>query len=485
MSARVRLTLWYVAALCLGLALFAGAILWQTTQAASAALDAGLDQRAHDVVGDLQVTGALVLRQDAPDESARRLGEATLWIRVLDGHGRVVVQQGPPLPGVPARLLATTQPGMYQQEVRGDLPVHLVVRAIMRGQQRVATVQILTTVVQIETARRQLLAAMGVAGGLIVLCATLGGLFLAERTLRPVGRITDVAARIGAGALHQRVADEVHGPGNRAGDDELGRLVQTFDAMLARLEEADDRRRRLTADAAHELGTPIATIAASAEIALRHPRAAAAYQAVLDQILAESRHMARLIDDLLLLARSDAGTLPLSWEIVEIDEVCRQAVRAVQPLAEERSVALCTLLPPQATLVRGDEGRLGQVVRNLLDNALRYTPSGGTVTLNLESAGPAREAGGRVIVRVQDTGPGIVPHERDRVFERFHRAPVGQDAGRAIGGNGLGLAICKAIVVAHGGQIRVEGDARGSERGGTQIVVVLPVLEDVDSVVRS
>jgi two-component system heavy metal sensor histidine kinase CusS len=307
-----------------------------------------------------------------------------------------------------------------------------------------------------------------------VLVAALGGLALADRALRPVDRITRVAAGIGASDLHRRVGDALGGTGPPA--DELGRLVATFDGMLARLEEAAAGRQRLTADVAHELGTPIATIGSAAEIALRHPRSAVEYRTILQQVVDESRHMGRLVDDLLLLARADAGRLPMEREIVELDEVCRQGVRAYEALAREQAVALYACLPHGAVLVRGDEGRLGQVLRNLLDNALRHTPAGGTVTVALEMEQgdpPARQAG-QVLLRVSDTGPGIVPGERERVFERFHRAQIQLLADGQRGSSGLGLAICRAIVDAHGGQIRV---AEGNAESGATFIVTLPRLD--------
>ncbi len=478
MSVRLRLTLWYVAALCVGLGFFAAAVVWQTTRAADATLNTTLRQRAADVVADLQFGPRIILRPDAPDESARRLGEETLWIRVLDPRGGVAVRQGPPFPDVPGDLLGAARIGLYDRELSGERRIRLVVQPVTLGARRVATVQVFAATTQIDAQRRQLLIAMAIAGALIVLGAGGGGLILADRALRPVDRITRLAARIGAGDLHRRVGEVTP-----ERDDELGRLARTFDAMLARLEEADERRRRLTADAAHELATPVATIVSGAEIVLRRPRDAGEYRAALAHNLDEGRHLGRIIDDLLLLARADAGRLPLEKEIVEIDEVCRQAVRALTPLADERAVALRAQLPPRALLVRGDEGRLSQVVRNLLDNALRYTPAGGSVTLSADG-GPSHDGGAEtVVLRVRDTGPGVAPGEWERIFERFHRGDAGattRDGSSSTAGAGLGLAICKALVAAHGGRIRVEGQEgqEGQEDAtrGAEFVVTLPSL---------
>ncbi|HZS86824.1 MAG TPA: ATP-binding protein [Chloroflexota bacterium] len=467
MTARLRLTLWYTAALCLGLLTFAAAVLWQTDRAADSRLNDSLQRRAADMAADLRFTPGITLRRDAPDEGSPLPGEPVIWIRVLHPDGRVAVRQGPPLPGLPAGVLMTQKAGFYDISGPGGHRVRMLVVPVRRRGIHVATIQLLTTTAQIDAQRGQLLIAMGLAGAAIVLVAVAGGWVLARRTLRPVDRITQLAAQIGAGDLHRRVGAELGG--QRRGD-ELGRLVQTFDAMLGRLEEAAERRRRLTADVAHELCTPIATLTSGAEISLRHQRSVEDYQATLRQMLEESRHLGRIVDDLLLLARADAGHLPLQHELVELDDVCRQAAQAFDLLARERGVALSVQMPPRAVLVMGDETRLGQVVRNLLDNALRYTPAGGAVRLAVQS--DAEPDPGLVQVQVSDTGPGIRPEEREHVFERFHRG-THHEPGRTTGGSGLGLAICKAIVEAHAGHIWLD-DTPARDGGGAHFVVALP-----------
>ena len=172
--------------------------------------------------------------------------------------------------------------------------------------------------------------------------------------------------------------------------------------------------------------------------------------------------MARLVDDLLLLARADGGRLPLQRELVEIDEVCRQAARALAPLAAARQVSLHSVPAACAVLVLGDELHLSQVVRNLVDNAIRHTPPGGTVAIGVAEDADGAASPDTVRVRVIDTGPGVPQEERERIFERFHRLTgnaTANDAGRS--GSGLGLAICRAIVMAHGGQIRADKGGRG------------------------
>ena len=238
--------------------------------------------------------------------------------------------------------------------------------------------------------------------------------------------------------------------------------------MLARLQEAGERRRQFTADAAHELATPVATIVSGAEIALRHPRSGDEYRAALRHALQEGRHLGRIVGDLVLLARADAGQLPLQRELVGVDWACREAARAFEPLAAERQVSLTTALPNQPSLVLGDDLRIGQVVRNLLDNAIRHTPGGGSVRLQLqEDDGRAGYplGGTDLVLSVRDTGTGIPAGEEERVFDRFHRTaggPSDHDSRRA-GSSELDLAICRAIVDAHGGRIWIEPSVGGQE----------------------
>lgn len=486
MSIRIRLTLWYALVLVAGLALFAGAVLWQTARQTSASLDETLRQRAADVRDDLRFGRGITLRSDAPDESNRQLGEAVLWIRVLDARGRTAILQGPRLPLLPPGALSDLRPGLRTWTAAGADPRASAVRVdtlpVMAGGRRVATIQVLTTTHGVEEVTANLLRAMELAGAAIVLLGALSALFLADRALRPVDRITRLAGEIGDDDLHRRVSVEVWGPGREVRD-ELGRLARTFDGMLDRLQEARERRRRLTADVAHELGTPIATIASGAEIALRRPREAEEYRAALRHIVDESRHLDRVVDDLLTLARADTGALAMQRELVEIDEACRQAVAALRPLAAENAIAVDLDLPPRAVLVMGDELRLGQVVRNLLDNALRHAPRDGQVTLTLrqDRGEDAGGAGPTVTIRVSDNGPGIPADELDHIFERFHRVTTASrpepDGARRRAGSGLGLAICKAIVRAHSGRIWVERDARP----GAQFVVALPSLAPAEA----
>ena len=478
MSVRLRLTIWYVALLLLCLLAAVASVALETERAAYASLDTTLSRDAYRVAASLTLSPAIHLGPGVPDSLALQTPFASLWIRVLDARGRVAILRGLPAPWLASREIATAAPGPASEiSIPGpgeDRALRIFVLPVALRGTRVGTIQMIADLQQLNAIRNQLLHTMGVAILPILLVTLLGGLFLADRALRPVDRIALLAGQIGASDLHRRIGAELRGRRQRARPrDELERLADTFDAMLARLEEASLRQRQLTADAAHELCTPIATIASNAEITLSRTRSAREYQEAVGHMLEESRHMARLVDDLLLLARADGGRLPLQRELVEIDEVCRQAARALAPLAAARQVSLHSVPAACAVLVLGDELHLSQVVRNLVDNAIRHTPPGGTVAIRVAEDAGGTAAPGTVRVWVSDTGPGVPPEERERIFERFHRLTAStpsSDPGDR--GSGLGLAICKAIVVAHGGQIRAdEGDG-----GGALFVVTMPPL---------
>jgi heavy metal sensor kinase len=245
--------------------------------------------------------------------------------------------------------------------------------------------------------------------------------------------------------------------------DEVGRLAATFNRMLDRLERSFARQRQFTADASHELRTPLAMLTSEAELALSRERTADEYRQALSSVRSDADRMTRLVNELLLLARAEAGQEQLELEPLALDELAADVVEAMQPLAETRGVRLergCL----EAVRVRGDQSRLTQLLVNLVDNGLKYTPAGGRVTV---SVGPED---GQAVLRVADNGPGIAAEHLPHLFERFYR--VDKARSRAAGGTGLGLAISRWIVEAHGGQVSV-----ASQTGaGTTFTVQLPRL---------
>jgi len=229
--------------------------------------------------------------------------------------------------------------------------------------------------------------------------------------------------------------------------EELEVLAASFNELLSRLDKTFDTMRRFVADASHELRTPIAVIRGEADVALAQERSAGEYREILAVILDESRRVSRLVDDLLNLARADAGHVQLQMRDFYLDDLLQDCCRSAQALAKARGVAIQCRAPEDAQF-RGDEELLHRLVMNLLDNAIRHTPEGGRVAASLE----ALDSGMRL--RVSDTGSGIAPEALPYLFDRFYRGDRARS--RQDGGFGLGLAIVKWIAESHRGAIAVE-----------------------------
>mgnify|MGYP000347782281 FL=1 len=341
--------------------------------------------------------------------------------------------------------------------LRDGSRLRLVTVPILEGGRMLGIVQVGSPLEGIEEALDQLLLILLVAVPLVLVVASLGGSFLANKALRPVDEITRTAQRIGSGDLSQRISLE-----GRL-DDEIGRLVSTFNEMIGRLESSFLQIKRFTADASHELKTPLTVLKGEIEVGLKRQRRPEEYRRVLASCLEEVDRMSRIVDDLLTLARADMGALQLQKERVDLGEVAEDVWRSLGRMAEEKGLHF-TFQRDGEVAVWGDKDRLRQLLVNLVDNALKYTPPGGEVRLRVERDDTL------ALLTIQDTGEGIPPEDQERVFERFYR--VDKARSRQRGGTGLGLSICKWIAEAHGGKISLE-----SEVGkGSTFVVQLPLL---------
>jgi heavy metal sensor kinase len=289
---------------------------------------------------------------------------------------------------------------------------------------------------------------------LVLALAGIGGYLLAGRTLRPLSSMAAQARRINDSSLHTRI--EI----GRAAE-EMETLVASFNELLSRLDQSFDGMRRFVADASHELRTPISVIRGEADVALSIERTPAEYQASLAVVLDESRRLSRLVDDLLNLARADAGRVRLQVHDFYLNELVSDCCRSAQGIAGARQLTV-ECRPGDDLQYRGDEDLLRRLVMNLLDNAMRYTPPGGTVSAALEPNGAA------VRLRISDTGVGIAPEDAARVFERFYRA--GEARSRLDGGFGLGLAIVKWIAESHHGSV----ECASQPGAGSTFTVTLP-----------
>ena len=294
---------------------------------------------------------------------------------------------------------------------------------------------------------------VAISGGVLVIGLAVGW-GIATRAIRPIGAITSTARRIAEGEWSERIPVTEK-------NSELGRLSAALNETFAQLEESFARQSRFTADAAHELRTPVAIILAQAQRALTRERDVATYQQTLGTCVNAARRLQQLTESLLELAAHDAGAVALNRSPCDLAVVARETAALVQPLADERRIALTLDLAPAPC--SADANRIAQVILNLLANALEHSPEGAHITLGTAAAS------GRATFFIADSGPGIAEEHLPRIFDRFYRADDSRN--RRTGGAGLGLAICRRIVGEHRGTLEL--DSRLGE--GTVVRVTLPV----------
>ncbi len=284
-------------------------------------------------------------------------------------------------------------------------------------------------------------------GGIILLLGLAGGWWLVGRALRPIEDISAAAVKISAGDLSQRI--------NVAeAESELGQLAAVLNSTFARLEAAFAQQQQFTSDAAHELRTPVSVMLTQTQTALNRERSAAEYRETVEACQRAAQRMRRLIESLLELARLDAGQETMKRLRFDLAKTVTDCVEQLKPVAGQRNVKILTELAPVE--ITGDAERLAQVVTNLLTNAIQYNRPDGEVRVKLEAQA------GLAVLTVTDTGPGISAEDLPHVFERFYRGDKSRTV--ANGNAGLGLAISKAIVEAHGGTIEVSSKETGRER---------------------
>jgi heavy metal sensor kinase len=294
-------------------------------------------------------------------------------------------------------------------------------------------------------------------GGTVVVLAVRAGLsayWLAGRVLRPVRIITATARDLGEDSLDRRITLDLP-------PDEFGQLAATFNEMLDRIETAFGTLQRFTADAAHELRSPLAALRAEVEVVMRRPRETSEYRATLDVVLTEIERLSGVTDQLLLLARADAGTLRARREAVDVPDLLEEVGERWRHLAARRGIEIIVTAPDDG-IIDADPLLLRRLLTNLVDNAIRHTPPNGRVQLSAELVDQ------RWILAVEDSGPGVDRSIRPLLFERFHASGHQPPSG----GAGLGLSLCAAIVAAHGGSIGLDDNDAG---GGARFVVSLPV----------
>jgi heavy metal sensor kinase len=452
LSIRWRLTLWNALGLGAVLLGFAVLVFGLLRHALYERLDRGLRTEIRELAEE---------QAPAADYDGRlrhwidELKEHENFCCVVYGPGGEVLAKTPELAASsvpPAPAEASDAPRLYDTAVPA-LGRQRAVDGRLRLGRREVTALILAPLEDVDRELGQLLAVLLLAVPVALVLSGGVGYLLARKALAPVDRLRRSTEEITADRLDHRLP--VANP-----RDELGRLSQTLNAMIARLERSFAEIRRFTADASHELRTPLTAIRTEAEVALARPLPAADYQQLLGSILEECDRLARLTDQLLTLAREDASAARRVRDPVDLAALTQGVAETMRPLAESRGLRL-DVEAGGPLPVSGDAARLRQVLYNVLDNAIKYTPEG-RVTVRLARRDHA------VGITVQDTGIGIPAEHLPRVFDRFYR--VDKARSREQGGTGLGLSIAQSIVAAHGGTIELSS----TPGQGTTCVVTLP-----------
>jgi signal transduction histidine kinase len=440
----------------------AGTVRVRTTAAAAIVVGVALIVAAIAMVALLRrsltddVRAAARVRADAVEElltagtssTTIRVGdEEEEFVQVLDPQGQVVASSAN-LAG--SNAVARLEPGQSREldDVAFEDDPFLVLATSASAPEGPRTILVGRTLETVTESSQVVVNLLATGLPLLLLVVTVTTWSVVGRALSPMEAIRAEVDAISTRELHRRVSDP-------PGKDEVARLAATMNRMLARLEAGQTRQRRFVSDASHELRSPVATIRQHAEVALSHPDGTS-IEDLAGVVLEEDARLQRLVEDLLLLAKMDEGTLRLRTESVDLDDIVfeeAERLRASMDLRVDSSRV-------SAGRVSGDRGQLARLVRNLTDNAARHADS--TVALAL------REGDGEVVLTIDDDGDGIPEPERERIFERFVRLEEARD--RDSGGSGLGLAIVAEIAGAHGARVAV----RDGPAGGARLEVRFP-----------
>lgn len=470
---RTKLTLWYSLVLALGLAAFAAVSYVALERALERSTDDALLDAAAAFIGFVETefqevdaggTEEAGAEEASIVEAAGELKSSEYSFAAYDEAGRPVATSQAPPPSasdtVPPRVLgallaATGRDGrsLVTYEVNDRIRRAAGVTFLVGG--RSYAVVVTRDLRAHEATLARVRRSLAIATPFILAFAALGGVFLTRRALAPMGDMGTMAESITAHNLHERLP--VPNP-----TDELGRLASIINDLLARLEGSFAQQRRFMADASHELRTPVSVIQGEAEVAISQPdRSATDYRESLGIVHDEARRLARIVDELFLLARADAGQVPLRLSRFYLDETVAEVARALRTLAASRGVRI-TVETPGEVSYRGDEELIRGLAMNLLENGMRYTPEGECVRVRL------RRDEGSCALEVENPGSPIPAEAQSRVFDRFFRADTSRT--RLGGGAGLGLSISRWIAEAHGGRLCLDR----SDEHGTVFVATLP-----------
>jgi two-component system OmpR family sensor kinase len=464
-TVRARLTLWYVsllAAILVGVIaliyiLLARALYVRVDDSLAAFIQIAATSLANDIAEGQTPA-------DAAESTARELASRQHLVQVYDGGGRLLGEAGreddivvplPPIDQIPSDGAASLITIVEADDL--DDRHRLAFRRVTIPPGIEFIVAVGSSLERTDEELDSLRAILAYVVPLSLVIAGIGGWFLALRSLSPVVSMAARARQIGMQSLSARLP--VANPG-----DELGQLASTFNELLARLEASVDQQRQFMADASHELRTPVSIARTAARVALQQPnRPEHEYRETLTIVEHQTIRLSRIVDDLFTLTRADAGSYPVRFAPMYLDEVTDEVVRAARVVAATRGVTIVSRTVQPAPFT-GDEDLIRRLIINIVDNATRFSPPEGTVRVALD------RASGVYTVSIGDEGPGIAPDAQRRIFERFYRVADAAGNGGGDGGAGLGLALARWIARAHGGDITL---AASSSLGST-FVVTLP-----------
>jgi heavy metal sensor kinase len=463
-SIRFRMALWYAALLAGALLLFGGSTYLGLERYLQKSLEESLIKQARSIAdvllannnqsGEDYVTKEIT-EQYSPETNSR-------FIRITRADGKRLFLSGPPKDAsfrpslVPAPVLPMTQEFSREVEMSDEheLLLHGLPFKAADGTQFL--IEVAAPYNQIEAVLNGLLLTFALGLPLIVAVAIGGGYVLMRRALRPVDEIRQKAAQITSRNLSERL------PVVHTGD-ELERLATDLNHMIERLEESFQQVNRFSADASHELRTPLTVLQGGLEaIAQKEHNLPAEVRDTIGSALEETQRLAKIVESLLAISRLETGEARVQLGRLDFAELVCTTADQMRLLAEEKHISLsCDGTEP--VQVEADPARLKQVVVNLLDNAIKYTPEGGSVIITVNSQN------GRAVLEMEDTGLGISASDLPHIFERFYRADKARS--RQMGGAGLGLSIVRSICIAHGGQVTVTS----TEGSGSRFRIELPL----------
>ncbi len=461
-SIRARLTFWYIGLLTITILVLGSSAYWLLVYSLAHDVDVSLRGVANVLVKQAHDSSPPIFPRDIDDIFRRffRQSSRNRYFEMLDPEGRrdSTAQSDAAKIPLSQRAFKNASKGLHTYETvtgAGKNPIRLLTVPVIKSGHIVSLVRVGMSLESMYITRRRFLVISLAVLPVALLLAGSGGWLLARRALKPVDKMTATADRISAEALSDRLDETGTG-------DELDRLAKTLNRMLERLNITFDQMRRFSGDASHELQTPLTILKGELEVALRSPRSPEEYQGILKSALEEINSIAQLVDGLLLLARADAGVLRMDHKPVNLGQLVEDVYGRAQVLAEARNVQL-NLEKSVPIVIQGDYERLRRLLLNLVDNGIKYTPTGGCVTLSVQLEDE------NACLIVSDTGIGIPPEEQKSVFQPFFRA----DKARAIGeeGVGLGLCIAKSISEAHHGAIEL----KSSPGEGSIFRVLLPI----------